>query len=202
MTDLVRTGDCGDRLSGEGSAPSEPELHRASKDLLPATTSEERALAAAPPLAPGPRGGLHAPRGLLASVPVLLVTFAIPLSGCGESKQEQAKKSVCSARSDIKSRIATLQTLTPSIATLPQVKTEVTEIVNDLKKIEGEQGNLEPARRQQVQKATQTFQQQVTSTLSNLTSNLSLSGAESQLQSAVRQLGTSYAQALGPIECN
>jgi len=170
--------------------------------LSEAIESGQGALATAPPLAPGLRGGLRPPRRLIVSVPVLLATLAIPLSGCGESKQEQAKKSVCSTRSDIKSRITTLQTLTPSIATLPQIKTEVTAIVDDLKKIEGEQGNLEPARKQQVQKATQTFQQQVTSVLSNLTSSLSLSGAESQLQSAVRQLGTSYAQALGPIECN
>jgi hypothetical protein len=76
---------------------------------------------------------------------VLFVTLAILLTGCGESKQEQAAKSVCSARSDIKSRIATLQTLTPSLASLPQIKTEVTAIVDDLKRIQGAQGDLEPA---------------------------------------------------------
>ncbi len=144
---------------------------------------------------------LVSPRRLLASIPVLLLTLAIPLTGCGESKQEQAQKSVCSARSDIKSRVATLKTLTPSIATLPQVKTEVTAIVDDLKQIESAQGNLEPARRQKVEQATQTFKQQVTSTLSNLTSSLSLANAESQLKSALHQLETSYAQALEPIEC-
>ena len=142
------------------------------------------------------------PRRLIASVPVLLVTLAIPLTGCGESKQAQAKKSVCGARSDIKSRIATLKTLTPSIAALPQVKTEVTAIVDDLKQIEGAQGNLEPARKQQVRQATQTFQQQLKSVLSNLTSSLSLTNAGSQVEAALRQLETSYSQALAPIECS
>jgi hypothetical protein len=142
-----------------------------------------------------------APRRLIASISVLLVTLAIPLTGCGESKQEQATKSVCSARSNIKSRIATLKTLTPSIATLPQIKTEVTAIVDDLKQIQSAQGDLEPARKQQVQQATQTFEQQLKSVLSNLTSSLSLSGARTQLESALKQLETSYVQALEPIEC-
>lgn len=141
-------------------------------------------------------------RKLIAGVPLLLVTLAIPLTGCGESKQEQAAKSVCSARSDIKSRIATLQTLTPSIATLPQVKTEATAIANDLKQIQGAQGDLQPARKQQVQQATQTFEQQLKSVLSNLTTNFSISGAGTQLESALKQLASSYTQALQPIECS
>lgn len=141
-------------------------------------------------------------RKLIASVPLLLATLAIPLTGCGESKQEQAKKSVCSARSDIKSRIATLQTLTPSIATLPQVKTEVTAIADDLKQIQGAQGDLQPARKQQVQQATQTFEQQLKAVLSNLTTNFSISGAGTQLESALKQLASSYSQALQPIECS
>lgn len=141
-------------------------------------------------------------RKLIASVPLLLATLAIPLTGCGESKQEQAKKSVCGARSDIKSRIATLQALTPSIATLPQVKTEVTAIVDDVKRIQGAQGDLEPARKQQVQQATQTFEQQLKAVLSNLTTNLSISGAGAQLESALKQLASSYTQALQPIECS
>jgi hypothetical protein len=147
-----------------------------------------------------PAHGLRS-RRLIASVPILLATLAIPLAGCGESKQEQAKKSVCSARSDINSRITTLKAITPSVATLPQIKTEVTAIVDDLKRIKGAQGDLQPARKQQVQRATQTFEQQLKSVLSNLASSLSLTNAASQLEAARKQLETSYAQALAPIEC-
>jgi hypothetical protein len=139
---------------------------------------------------------------LLAMTTIATTILAISLAGCGESKQEQAAKSVCSARSDIKSRIATLQTLTPSIATLPQVKTEVTAIADDLKRIQGAQGDLTPARKQQVQQATQTFEQQLKSVLSNLTTNFSVSGAGTQLESALKQLASSYTQALQPIECS
>jgi len=141
-------------------------------------------------------------RGLIASASVLLAALAIPLAGCGESKQEKAQKSVCSAKSDINSRIATLKTVTPSVATLPQIKTEVTAIADDLKKIDSARGDLEPARKQQVQQATQTFEQQLKSVLSNLTSSFSLTNAASQLESALRQLEASYAQALAPIECS
>jgi dsDNA-specific endonuclease/ATPase MutS2 len=163
--------------------------------LLHAAVSGRGAPVAAFPLA-------VPPRRLLAGIPVLLLAFAIALAGCGESKQEQATKSVCAARSDIKSRIATLQTLTPSIATLPQVKTEVTAIVDDVKKIHGAQGDLEPARKQQVEQATQAFEQQLKALLSNLTTSFSVSGAAAQLESALKQLATSYAKALQPIECS
>jgi Tfp pilus assembly protein PilP len=140
---------------------------------------------------------------LLVGVTVLLVALVIPLSGCGgESKQAQAEKTVCSARSDIKTRIATLKTLTPSIATAPQIKEEVSAIVDDVKKIQGAQGDLAPARKQQVQHATQTFERDVESVVSNLASSFSLSGAGAQLETALRQLGTGYAQALEPIACS
>lgn len=136
-------------------------------------------------------------------LPVLLVALAIPLSGCGgESKQAQAQKTVCGARSDIKARVARLKGLTPSIATVPQVKEEVSAIVNDIKKIRGAQGDLAPARKEQVQHATDTFERDVESVVSNLASSFSLSGAGAQLETALRKLGSGYAAALEPIECS
>jgi Tfp pilus assembly protein PilP len=147
------------------------------------------------------RAFLHSGR-LPASLSVLLVSLVLPLSGCGESKAEQASKTVCNARSDIKSRVATLKTLTPSVATLPQIKEEVSAIVDDVKKIQSAQGDLEPARKQQVEHATQTFERNIESVVSNLTSSLSLSGAGAQLETALRKLGSDYAQALEPIECS
>lgn len=147
-------------------------------------------------------GGTRSPR-LLVGLAVLLVALAIPLSGCGgESAQAKAEKTVCSARSDIKSRVATLKTLTPSIATVPQIKEEVSAIVDDVKKIRGAQDDLAPARKEQVTHATDTFERDVESVVSNLASSLSLSGASTQLETALRQLGSSYAQALEPITCS
>jgi hypothetical protein len=139
-------------------------------------------------------------RGPLAGA-LLALALAAPLAGCGESKEEQAKKTVCSARSDIEARVNTLKSLTPSVATLPQIKTEASAIVEDVKQIAGAEKDLEPARRSEVEQATHSFEQQVSSALSNLTSSLSLTNAEAQLKAALSQLEKSYAQALAPIDC-
>ncbi len=159
------------------------------------------------------------PRGLRALVPprpgkpaaagaVLLAALAIPLTGCGESQQEKAQKTamstVCTAKSDIKTRLDTLKTITPSPASLPQLKEEGQAIFEDLKKIRAAQSDLAPARKQQVKQATETFQNEVSSILSSVSSLsvTSLSSAGSQLQSALSRLETSYVKALEPIECS
>ena len=49
--------------------------------------------------------------------------------------------------------------------------------------------------------ATQTFERDVESVVSNLASSFSLSGAGGQLETALRRLGSGYAQALEPIDC-
>jgi hypothetical protein len=155
-----------------------------------------------------PLAALRSGSRLLAGISVLLVSLGISLSGCGESQQEKnekaAIKTVCSARADIKNRLATLKTLTLSPVSLPQLKEEGTAIFDDLKKIKEAQPNLEQTRKQQVEQATKTFQQQVSSTISSLTSlssTTSLASAGAQFQGALTRLENSYARALGPIAC-
>lgn len=130
------------------------------------------------------------------------LALVLTLAGCGESSQEKAAKSVCAARSDIKQRISALEGLTPSIASLPQIKTEASAIAKDLEKIKDAQPDLEPSRRQKIEQATHTFEDQLKAVLSNLTTNLSLSGAATQLEAALKQLQSSYVHALEPIECS
>ena len=138
----------------------------------------------------------------------LAIGLAGCMAGCGESQQEKnekaAIKTVCSARTDIKNRLDSLQGTTLSPASLPQLKEDGTAIFEDLKKIKEAQPNLEPARKQKVEQATKTFQQQVSSTISGLTSlssTSSLASAGAQFQGALTQLENSYAQAFGPIAC-
>lgn len=151
------------------------------------------------------RGGGRLRTGALVAVASLAA--ASLLSGCGESQQEKSEKAalntVCTARNDIKARLATLKTLTPSVVALPQLKTEGEAIFSDLKKIQQAQPDLEPARKQKVQQATQTFQHEVSAVLSSVSSLTpsSLSSAGPQLQSALDRLQSSYSQALGPIAC-
>jgi tRNA/tmRNA/rRNA uracil-C5-methylase (TrmA/RlmC/RlmD family) len=193
--------------------------------VLDSSSTGRGAPVAAPP-EPSPEGrrplGVHARRTLSrarslvplrpcgpapARAAVLLAVLAIPLAGCGESQQEKAQKTalntVCTAKSDIKTRLDTLKTITPSPASLPQLKEEGQAIFEDLKKIKASQSDLAPARKQQVKQATETFQNEVSSILSSVSSLSvnSLSSAGSQLQSALSRLEASYTKALEPIVC-
>lgn len=131
-----------------------------------------------------------------------LALSAVALAACGESSQEKAKAQVCDARADIAKQVSTLSGLTLTTASVTQVKTGVEAIAGDLQKIKDAQGNLDPARKEQVETATQTFASEVTKIVSGLASNLSLSNAEAQLKSAVSQLTASYKQTLAPINCS
>lgn len=144
----------------------------------------------------------------VASAAVLLVALTTALSGCGESQQEKAQKTamkaVCTAKADMKSRLAKLKTITPSAATLPLLKAEGAALLEDLKKIQTEQPSLAASRKQQVEHATQAFQGEVTAILSSFSSLTpsSLSSAAAQLQSALSRLEGSYVKEFTPIECS
>jgi len=141
----------------------------------------------------------------LLSKSLVLAAFlfgALALTACGESAQEKAKAEVCSARADISKQVSTLTSLTASTISPSAVKTGVEAIANDLTKIKKAQGNLAPARKEQVETATHTFEAQLSSILTGITSNLSLSNAETQFKSALTQLGESYKKTLAPINCS
>jgi len=131
----------------------------------------------------------------------LLLAGSLAITACGESAQEKAKAEVCSARADISHQLNMLTSLTASTISPTAVKTGVEAVANDLSKIKKAQGNLAPARKEQVQAATHTFETQLSTILTGITSNLSLSNAEAQFKSALSQLATSYKNTLGPINC-
>jgi Tfp pilus assembly protein PilP len=137
------------------------------------------------------------------SLPIAaLLLSAFALTACGESSQEKAKAEVCGARSDISKQVSTLAALTPSIASVTDVKSGVEAIANDLKKIKGAEGKLQPEREQQVRTATHAFETELTSIVTGITSNISLSNAETELKSAFAKLTTSYRQTLSPVNCS
>lgn len=127
---------------------------------------------------------------------------ALALGACGESAQEKASAQVCGARNDISKQISALTGLGLSANLPSQVKTGVEAIANDITKIKDAQGNLEPSRRRQVQTATHSFEARLSSILTGLTSNLSLSNAEAQFKSALNELTSSYRQTLEPVNCS
>jgi hypothetical protein len=137
-----------------------------------------------------------------ASVIAALLLGVLVLAGCGESSQEKAKAQVCTAQSDISKQVKMLGELTLSTNIISQAKTGLEAIGSDLTKIKDAQPDLEPARKEQIETATHTFETQVTSILNGLASNPSLSNAEKQLKSSLSQYVKSFEQALAPINCS
>jgi hypothetical protein len=135
-----------------------------------------------------------------AAVAVLLSAAAF--SACGESAQDKAKAQVCDARADISKQISTLSALPISTSAISEAKTGVEAIGNDLKKIKDAQPDLRPAVKQEVEKATEGFQKQLSSTASGVTAGLSLGNAKSQVKTSLTQLGESFRQSLAPLSCS
>jgi hypothetical protein len=138
---------------------------------------------------------------LLLSALAVVATAGL-VAGCGESKQDKAKKAVCSARSEIEKSVNNLRSLTITTASVDQVKGDISNIQTNLKKMVDNQKDLASDRKQQVQSATQQFAQQLKSIASGLTSNLSLSNAANQVKSAGATLQNAYTSALAPINCS
>ena len=138
-----------------------------------------------------------------------LAMSAAGLVACGESSQEKAKAEVCAARKSISEQVTKLQGLTISTNTLTEAKTGFETIGKELTKIKNAQPNLDPARKEQVEAATKTFQTQISSLAAGIATSLgsgslssALTNAEPQLKAALTQLGTDYKSALEPINCS
>jgi hypothetical protein len=133
---------------------------------------------------------------------LLAVIAAVALGACGESNEDKAKKTVCSARADIGKQVDELESLTISTATADDVQQRVKAINSDLSKIKDAQGDLSDDRRQQVQAATKSFTSQVQGIIESFGSSTSVSDAASQLASATKQLAAAYKQSFAPIDCS
>ena len=138
-----------------------------------------------------------------------LLIGAVMLTGCGESAQEKATAQVCSARSDISKQIAKLQGLTISSNVLKEATASFEAMAKDISKIRAAQSDLAPARKEQVQSATTSFETKLTAIARTLTSTLGsgnvlseLSSLQPKLKSAVSELANGYKQALAPISCS
>ena len=133
---------------------------------------------------------------------VLALLATLGVAACGESKEDKAMKSVCSARGDIRKQVDHLKGLTISTATVDDVQASLKAIGDDLSKIADAQGDLSDERRQQVQKANEAFKSQVQSITGSLGKSLSLSDAKTQLSSALQQLASAYEQSFASIDCS
>lgn len=140
-------------------------------------------------------------RGALAVVGAIALLPA--LSGCGESKEEKAKKSVCAARTEIKTELEHLETLTPSTAALNELKEGASKIEASLKKMAEAEKELAPARKEEVAKATQEFENAIGESISAVTKGgVSPTSLATGVSTALTNVKAAYTKALAPISCS
>ena len=138
-----------------------------------------------------------------ATLLILAYAVAAGLLACGsDSKQEQAKTTVCDARSDIAKQVDSLKTLTPATVTVDAVSKSLGAISNDLTEIKDAQGDLSSDRRQQAKAATDTFTAQVKDITQELGRSVSVSTGKAELTAALQQLATSYQTTFARIDCS
>jgi hypothetical protein len=123
------------------------------------------------------------------------------LAACGESKEEKAEKSICSARSDINSKVNQLQSLTPSTAAITEAKDAVTAIANDLTKIVESSKELSPEAKANVQREVTAFKQQLAEGIANIAKGGSSTSVAEQLKASLNAIATAYKQDLAQIKC-
>jgi Tfp pilus assembly protein PilP len=135
--------------------------------------------------------------------PLLLsaVGLALVFAACGKSAEEEAKDDVCDARADIQKQVADLQSLTIGTTTTDQISSDLNAIKDDFSKISDAQDDLDEPRKQQVQKASETFRSQLDSLVSDLGTSQSLEQSAQKLQTDIADLAAAYKQSLAPIDC-
>ena len=127
---------------------------------------------------------------------------AATAGGCGESDADKAQTQVCDARADLNKQVDKLASLTPTTATVDGVSGALDAMKSDLQQISDAQGDLNDERKQEVESANQKFSAQLKAVASDLRSDLSLSGAKAQVQSAGKELASSYQQTFATINCD
>jgi uncharacterized protein YoxC len=131
-----------------------------------------------------------------------LVPVTLGISACGESKEEKAEKQVCSAKADINTKVTSLKSLTPTTASVSQIKTDVNGIVEDLKTIRSALPDLSSPRKEEVTKATEEFGKEAAEAVSKLKTTGSIASTEAALKEALGGLASAYEKALAPLQCS
>ena len=125
----------------------------------------------------------------------------LALAACGESDEEKAKSTVCDARDDIQANVDELKNLTLGTATLDKIRSNLSAIEDDVRKIADAQGDLSESDKEQVEKANANFRSKLQSLAGEVGRSLSLEDAAQQLKSAFASLATTYREAFAPVDC-
>ena len=131
---------------------------------------------------------------------VVMLVFA--LGACGESDEEKAQNTVCTAKEDIGEQVDELKAVTPATFTADDVTDNLDQIQTDLKNIEEAQGDLSEDRRSEAEAATKAFTSSVQEVAGQLGTSLSAADAKAQVATALNQLAASYQKAFAPVNCD
>jgi hypothetical protein len=136
-----------------------------------------------------------------------LSVIALGLAACGESSEEKATKQVCTATSEISKQVQKLQTLPISSSFPTEVKTSAEAIDKSIGEIQSAAPNLETARKEEVNTATNTFKLELASliatTVSSATSGeAALKSAEPKIKTSLSTLASGYKKAFQALKCS
>ncbi len=141
-------------------------------------------------------------KSVLAMLAILL--FAGLAAGCGSSQSasDKAKSNVCSAVTDIKTHVDSLQSVTLATVTSGAAQADLQAIQTDLKTISDNKDQLASDFKAQLETATTAFTTSVTQATSSLGSTTSLADAATAIKTATGQLATAYTQAFAGLGCS
>ena len=128
-----------------------------------------------------------------------LVPFAM-MSGCGESEQAKAEKTVCEGKQEVNHGVNSLKSITLATASASTVRSDIKSIEAGLEKVKGAEGKLSGKRKEEVEKANAQLSSEL-STIKHELSTLTLPQALTKLLTAAEKLASSYKQTFAAIEC-
>jgi hypothetical protein len=136
-----------------------------------------------------------------------LSVLTLGLAACGESSEEKATKQVCAATSEISKQIQKLQTLPISSSLPTEIKTSAETIDKSVGEIKSAAPNLETARKEEFDTATNTFKLELASLIATTVSSAAkgeaaLTSAEPKIKTSLNTLASDYKQAFQALKCS
>ena len=137
----------------------------------------------------------------------VLSVLALGLAACGESSEEKATKQVCAATSEISKQIQKLQTLPISSSLPAEIKTSAEAIDKSVGEIESAAPNLETARKEEFNTATNAFKLELASLIATTVSSAArgeaaLTSAAPKIKASLSTLAGDYKKAFQALKCS
>jgi hypothetical protein len=136
-----------------------------------------------------------------------LSVMVLGLAACGESSEEKATKQVCAATSEISTQIQKLQTLPVSSSLPTEIKKSAEAIDKSIGEIQSAAPNLETARKEEFDSATNAFKLELASLIATTVGSATrgeaaLTSAEPKIKASLSTLAGDYKKAFQALKCS